>query len=89
MATIDELRTDAKEHARQLEAVHWLGVSDLAARWGVSTVTVRKIDRALLPYLPFGASRVRRYDPRDIEKYEAEQKQPAPANTSAAGEHAA
>lgn len=78
MPTIDDLRAEARAHARQLEAVHWLGVSDLAARWGVSPATVRKIDPAKLPYLPFGESRVRRYDPRDVEQYEAQEKQGAP-----------
>jgi hypothetical protein len=59
-----------EEHARQIEAVHWLGVRDLVNRWGVSAATVRKIARERLPYLLFGDSQLRRYDPRDVERYE-------------------
>jgi hypothetical protein len=69
-----ELRELAKAHARQLEAVVWLSVGDLAVRWNVSPATVRKVSRDALPYLTLGGSSVRRYDPRDVEHYEAESK---------------
>lgn len=74
MASIEQLRADAREHAKQIEAVQYLGVKDLAARWGVSPGTVRKISRASLPYIEFGDSGWRRYDPRDVELYEAHAK---------------
>lgn len=74
MASIEELRAAARDHAKQLEAVQWLGVKDLAARWGVSPGTVRKVPRDQLPYLTFGDSDWRRYDPRDVEQYEAHAK---------------
>jgi hypothetical protein len=61
---------DVLEHAKQLDAVRWMPAVDLAARWGVSVKTVRKIPRDALPYLTLGASDVRRYDPRDVEAYE-------------------
>lgn len=77
MDRLAELRAQAAEHARQLEAVLWLTVGDLAVRWKVSPATVRKIDRARLPYLTLGQSGVRRYDPRDVESYEAESKRGA------------
>lgn len=72
--SLDELRAAAREHARQLEAVRWATVKDLAERWKVSTTTVRKIPRSELPYLTLGASAVRRYDPSDVECYENEHK---------------
>lgn len=65
---------DVLEHTRQIEAVRWMPASDLAARWGVSVKTVRKIPRDALPYLTLGSSDVRRYDPRDVEAYEAANK---------------
>ena len=71
MPTIDELRARAAEHARQLDAVLWLKVTDLAARWGVDPETVTAIAREELPYIQFGKSRTRRYDPRDVEAYES------------------
>ena len=74
MPTIEELRASAAVHAKQLEAVHWLQVNDLAARWGISPGSVRKIPRDKLPYLLFGESNQRRFDPRDVERYESEQK---------------
>lgn len=70
MPTIDDIRAAAAEHARQLESVRWLSVADLVARWGVSQTTIRAIAADDLPYLLFGKSRVRRYDPRDVEAYE-------------------
>lgn len=69
-----ELREAAKAHSKQLDAVLWLSVSDLAIRWQVSPKTVRKISRDALPYLELGKSTVRRYDPRDVESYEANAK---------------
>ncbi len=74
---MSELREAAKAHSRQLEAVLWLSVGDLAVRWGVSPKTVRKVDRAALPYLALGESNVRRYDPRDVEAYEDKSKRGA------------
>ena len=74
MTTILEMREKAAEHARQLESVHWLDVEDLAARWGVSKSTVREISRDALPYLTFGKTLRRRYDPEDVLAYEATQK---------------
>ncbi len=78
MRTIEDLRAHAREHARQIEAVLWLSVQDLAVRWSVSPGTVRKIPRAQLPYLMLGASSVRRYDPRDVESYESTKTGPEP-----------
>ena len=69
-----ELREAAKAHSKQLDAVSFLTVGDLAVRWDVSPKMVRKIPRAALPYLELGQSNVRRYDPRDIEQYEADSK---------------
>ncbi len=77
MTTIAELRAQAAEHSRQLEAVLWLSVQDLAGRWGVSAGTVRKISRAELPYLTLGGSSVRRYAPDDVTAYEATAKRGA------------
>lgn len=77
MPSIEELRAARDAHAKQIEAVHWLTVQDLAARWGIAPGTVRKIPRDLLPYLPFGQSKQRRYDPRDVERYEETQKRAA------------
>lgn len=74
MTNIAALRAQAQAHARQLEAVLWLSVTDLAARWGVSASTVRAIARDDLPYLTLGKSAVRRYDPRDVETYEQSSK---------------
>jgi len=77
MASIDELRAARDAHAKQIEAVNWLTVQDLAARWHVAPGTVRKVPRSTLPYLLFGASNQRRYDPRDVERYEDVQKHAA------------
>lgn len=77
MSDLAELRALAKEHARQIEAVLWLGVNDLVVRWGVAAGTVRKIDRTALPYLTLGSSGIRRYDPRDVESYESTSKRGA------------
>lgn len=70
MANLSELRAAAREHAKQLEAVRFLTVQDLAARYGVDEDTVRAVPRDRLPYLPFGKSGMRRYDPRDVERFE-------------------
>jgi hypothetical protein len=64
------MRAEAREHARQIEAVTWLSVHELAQRWRVSPNTVRKIPRSALPYLMLGETRVRRFDPRDVEAFE-------------------
>lgn len=74
MPTIEQLRAMAREHGRQIEAVHWISVQDLAKRWSVSVVTVRGISRDKLPYLALGKTRVRRYDPRDVEAFEEREK---------------
>ena len=78
MPTIDELRARAAAHARQLEAVLWLKSSDLAARWGVDVDTVTALPRAELPYLEFGKSKTRRYNPDDVRAYEERAKQGTP-----------
>lgn len=74
MPSIETLRQQTAEHAKQIEAIHWSTVNDLAARWGISPGSVRKIDREALPYLLFGKSKQRRYDPRDVERYESNEK---------------
>jgi hypothetical protein len=76
--TLAELRALAAEHGRQIEAVTWLRVNDLAVRWAVSPNTVRAVPREQLPYLLFGRSRQRRYDPRDVEAFEARAKNDPP-----------
>ena len=75
--TLAELRAEAREHAKQLEAVRFLTAQELAARWGVDDETVKAIPHAELPYLTMGKSRMRRYDPRDVETFERKQKEPA------------
>lgn len=75
MPTIDELRARAAEHARQLNAVHYAKASDLVARWGVDDEQIAAIPRGELPYIEFGASRSRRYDPRDVEAFEERRKE--------------
>lgn len=70
MPTLAEIRAAAREHAKQLAAVRYVTVQDLAARWGVDDDTVRAIPRFELPYLAFGKSGTRRFDPRDVEAYE-------------------
>lgn len=77
MPTIDEIRAHARDHAKQLEAVRYLTVQDLAARWGVDDDTVRAVPAKALPYLSFGRSRMRRYDPRDVERFEQAEKESA------------
>lgn len=67
------------EHQAQIVARSWPGVPDLAARWGVSRATVRKIPRDRLPYLDFGGTHIRRYDPADVASYEEREKQGAAA----------
>lgn len=62
------------EHERHLMARGWPGVKQLAERWGISRALVRKIDRVKLPYLAFGETDVRRYDPADVEMYEQREK---------------
>jgi len=70
MASIEELRQRQREHARQLEAVNFVKTSDLVARWGWDVEVVLAIPREELPYLEYGKTRARRYDPRDVETYE-------------------
>lgn len=71
------IRAAAREHARQLEAVEWPGVPELQARWRIGAATIRLIPRDKLPFLTFGKSDVRRYDPRDVEAYEQTEKRGA------------
>lgn len=78
MTRLAEIRAQAREHAKQLEAVRFLTVQDLEARWGVGDDVVRAIPRAQLPYLLFGKNGMRRYDPRDVERFEVQQRE-APA----------
>lgn len=73
--TRNAMRESAREHARQMASAQWPGVAILAARWGISGKLVRAIDRAKLPYLTFGESDVRRYDPADVDTYERNEKQ--------------
>lgn len=75
MTDLDAIRASAREHTRQLAAVNFATVQILAARWGVDEDTVRAIPASALPYLAFGKSNRRRYDPRDVERYEAKQKE--------------
>jgi hypothetical protein len=70
MPTIDELRARQAEHARQLDAVFWVKASDLGARWNVDVESVLAVPREELPYLEYGKTKSRRYDPRDVEAYE-------------------
>lgn len=63
-----------EQHERQLQASGWPGVAVLARKWGVSRKTVRDIPRDQLPYISFGQSDVRRYDPDDVERFEAKAK---------------
>lgn len=76
MPSIADLRAGAEAHARQLESIHWLGTKELMLRWGIAKETVRAIPREQLPYLLFGETNIRRYDPRDVEAFESEQKMP-------------
>jgi len=74
MANLAELRAQARDHARQIDALRYASVQDLAARWDVDDELVREIPRAQLPYLALGRSGMRRYDPRDVETYEEKAK---------------
>jgi hypothetical protein len=76
MESLDEIRARAREHTRQLAAVHFATVQILAARWNVDEETVRDVPRDRLPYLEFGKTHRRRYDPLDIEAYERAAKAP-------------
>lgn len=68
-----ETRT-VDEQQRQIEARGWPGVKELHERWGISRALVRAIPREKLPYLTFGQSDVRRYDPSDVAAYEDREK---------------
>lgn len=70
MTRIEELRARAADHARQLDAVLWVKVDQLAARWAVDREIITAIPRSELPYLEFGKSNSRRYHPADVEAYE-------------------
>ena len=77
--SLEQIKQSAREHTRQLAAVNFATVQILAARWGVDEDTVRAIPRDKLPYLEFGQSNRRRYDPRDVERYEQTEKTGAAA----------
>lgn len=79
MPSIEELRARAREHSKQLEAVLFAKSSDLVARWGIDAEEILKIPRAELPYLEFGASNARRYNPLDVEAFEEKKKRGAAA----------
>jgi hypothetical protein len=82
VSDLDAIRAAAADHARQLEAVRWLTVRELKARWGVSESLVRKIPRAKLPYITLGETSVRRYHPDDVERFEAEERKAPEAQAS-------
>lgn len=64
-------RTEGAEmHERRLAAARWWRVRHLCQRWDVGRKTVYAIPRASLPYIEYGDSKQRRYDPRDVEQYE-------------------
>lgn len=63
-----------EEQQKQMESGRWPGVSALAEKWGVAFDTVKAIPREKLPYLTFGGSRIRRYDPDDVAAYEENEK---------------
>jgi hypothetical protein len=68
------IRREAARHQAELEALRWLTPEALRARWHVSAKTVRSIPRDVLPYLELGsgtARKRRRYNPADVEAYEA------------------
>lgn len=66
-----DVRHEAMAHATQIEAARWLGVPELAERWAVSRTSVRKIPRDQLPYITFGGTSVRRYNPADVAHFES------------------
>lgn len=78
MPTIEEMRARQAEHARQLESVFFAKTSELAARWNIDVESVTAIPRKELPYLEYGKTKSRRYDPRDVEAYELRAKQGEP-----------
>jgi hypothetical protein len=80
--TVEELRAEAADHARQIESVHWLSVNDLRARWAVSAVVIRQIPREKLPYITLGETSIRRYRPDDVERFEAEERKAPEAQAS-------
>ena len=74
---IAKIRAEAAKHQAELEAMRWLTVDKLARRWGVAPKTVRKIPRESLPYMTVGGGEARehrRYNPADVETYEAQQR---------------
>jgi hypothetical protein len=78
MSAIAPLREQARAFNRELEAkASWITVSQLAQRWGVCHSTVRDIPRDQLPFIEFGTGaryRRRRYDPADVQAFEATSK---------------
>lgn len=70
MASLAEIRDAAREHGRQLDALRFATVQQLAARWAVDEDVVREVPREALPYITLGKSRIRRYNPRHVEAFE-------------------
>lgn len=76
--------TTVEQQERQLQARGWPGVKQLAERWGLTRYSVRHIPREKLPYLSFGLTDIRRYDPMDVDAFEQREKQPAKSQEVAA-----
>jgi hypothetical protein len=60
-----------EEREAMMTTARWLTAQELAARWNVDDETVKRIPRARLGYLEFGRSRMRRYSPAEVDRYEA------------------
>lgn len=75
MPDLAEIRARARQHQDELEKnARFLTIAALAARWGVGKTTVRAIPFADLPWRNLGRGLVResrRYDPADVDAYEA------------------
>lgn len=74
MPSIESLRARRADQSLKLEPVFFAKGKDLAARWSIDAEAVTRIAREKLPYLEFGKSNTRRYDPRDVESYEEREK---------------
>lgn len=70
MSTPSRSIAETEAHTLQLASARWMTVQQLAARWKLARATVRGIPRDRLPYITFGSSNVRRYDPVDVEAFE-------------------
>lgn len=71
MNDLSGVRAAAAAHDEQIQASTWLKTLDLMKRWGVSRDVVLAIPRDRLPYLEFGKTNMRRFNPADVEAYEA------------------